>query len=340
MFIIEGTGLAIGVCLLAMLCWGSWSNGQKIATRDDVPITLFYRDYVLGIAIWAVLMAFTLGSLGEEGRPFLEDVRKADWAILGLALAAGVVFNLGNQLLVAGIQLAGLSIGMPVGSSIALVLGLVVNYVAEPEGNPWLLAAGGAVVVASIACSAFAYLKKEAASTNDKEADSSKTRGLLVAGSAGLANGFFFWLITSSLATDFADPERGQLTPYTALVVFALGMAVSNPLFERILRRFADKPQDAQRRYRDVSTRHHWLGVGSGLLWGLGMLSLLVASTKAGNAISFGLSQGATIVAVLWGLFAWHEFKDAPASAYRWLWAMGGTYALGVGLIVAARLSS
>ena len=341
MFIIEQTGLAIGVCLLAMLCWGSWSNGQKIAARDKVPITLFYRDYVLGIVLWAVVAAFTLGSLGEDGRPFLEDLRKADWAMLGLALAAGVAFNLGNQLLVAGIQAAGLAIGMPVGTSIALVLGLIVNYLAEPEGNVALLAAGGAVVLVSIACSAFAYLKKEADSQDgEDDAEGSKTKGLLIAGSAGLANGFFFWMITTSMASDFADPERGQLTPYTALVVFAVGMAVSNPLFEHILRRFADTPEAAQLRYRDVTTRHHWVGVGSGLLWGLGMTSLLLASTEAGNAISFGISQGATVVGVLWGLFAWREFKGAPTTASRWLWAMGGTYVLGVGLIVAARLGS
>jgi len=341
MFLIEQTGLAIVVCLLAMLCWGSWSNGQKVAARDKVPITYFYRDYVLGIAIWAVVAAFTLGSVGEEGRPFLEDLPQADWAMLGFALAGGMAFNLGNQLLVAGIQMAGLAIGLSVGSSIALVLGLIVNYIAQPQGTLWLLAAGGAVVVFSIVCSALAYTKKQEAGSNNQGDDSGdKKRGLLIAGSAGLSNGFFFWLVTSSLPEDFARPESGTLTPYTALVIFTLGIVITNPLFEKILRRFADKPEAAQLRYRDVTTRHHLVGIGSGLLWGLGMTSLLVASTEAGNAISFGLSQGATIIGVLWGLFAWQEFKGAPKPAYRWLWAMSTTYALGVGLIVAARLGS
>jgi glucose uptake protein len=337
MFIIQQTGLAIGVCLLAMLCWGSWSNGQKLATQAKVPITLFYRDYVLGIALLTLVAVFTLGSFGQAGRPFLADVRQADWGKLGMALAAGIVFNLGNQLLVAGIQSAGLASAMPVGSGIALALGLVVNYLAEPKGNLWLLVAGGALVLASIGCSAAAYAKKQGDQPPADQQQASR-RGLLLAGAAGLANGFFFWLVTAPLAANFARPAAGELTPYSALALFVLGIVASNPVVELVLRHFADAPEAAQVRYREVAARQHALGVGSGVVWGVGMAALLLASTTAGSAISFGLSQGATIVAVLWGLFAWHEFRDAPGPAFRWLWAMGAAYVLGVGLIVAARL--
>ncbi len=338
MVLLNQTGFAIGGCLVAMLCWGSWSNGQKLATRNEVPVTLFYRDYVLGIALWAVLAAATLGSLGSEGLSVLADVRQATWGPLGLAFAAGIVFNLGNQLLVASIQAAGLSIAMPVGSGLALALGLVINYVAKPQGKLGLLVAGGSVVLASIACSAVAYAKKDQAADQGGAAGTSTRRGLLLAGGAGLANGFFFWLVTTSLATDFTRPEAGTLTPYTALLVFTLGMIVSNPLFEQVLRRFADKPAAARVGYGEVAARHHYVGLGSGVLWGVGMSALLLASPKAGSAISFGLSQGATIVAVLWGLVAWQEFEGASSVARRWLWAMGVSYVLGVGLIVAARL--
>ena len=337
MFIIQQTGLAIGVCLLAMLCWGSWSNGQKLAAQAKVPITQFYRDYVLGIALLTVLVVATLGSIGHEGRPFLADVRQAEWGRLGLALAAGVVFNLGNQLLVAGIQSAGLAIAMPVGSGIALALGLVVNYIAEPKGNLWLLVAGGALVLVSLGCSAGAYAKKQNAS-DQQDDNKSSSQGLFIAGAAGIANGFFFWMVTSPLAKDFAHPAAGKLTPYTALALFVGGILASNPVVEQVLRHFADSPEAAQVRYREVPARQHAVGIGSGVVWGVGMAALLLASTEAGSAISFGLSQGATIVAVLWGLFTWHEFRDAPAPAFRWLWAMGVAYVLGVGLIVLARL--
>lgn len=161
MYIVQQTGFAIGLCLLAMLCWGSWSNGQKLVTQADVPVTLFYRDYLLSIALLVVVLVFTLGSRGQAGRPFLVDVQQASWGALGLALAAGEVFNLGNQLLVVGIQSAGLAIAMPVGSGIALALGVVVNYLAKPEGNVVLLAIGGALVLAAIGCSAGAYNAKQ-----------------------------------------------------------------------------------------------------------------------------------------------------------------------------------
>ncbi len=37
----------------------------------------------------------------------------------------------------------------------------------------------------------------------------------------------------------------------------------------------------------------------------------IIASGKAGFAISYGLGQGATLIAALWGVFIWKEFKGA-----------------------------
>ena len=41
----------------------------------------------------------------------------------------------------------------------------------------------------------------------------------------------------------------------------------------------------------------------------------MIASEKAGAAISYGLGQGATLVSALWGILIWHEFKGAPKSS-------------------------
>ena len=35
-------------------------------------------------------------------------------------------------------------------------------------------------------------------------------------------------------------------------------------------------------------------------------------SVQVGPAISYALGQGATLVAALWGLLIWHEFREAP----------------------------
>ncbi|QKZ13010.1 GRP family sugar transporter [Spirosoma sp. KUDC1026] len=324
---------AVLACLLAMLCWGSWSNAQKLVSRD-APVAHFYRDYIFGIALMSLLLAFTVGSLGNEGRPFLDDLTQANVSRLLLALAAGVVFNTGNRLLVAGIQLAGIAIAMPVGTGLSLVLGLVVNYIAEPEGKVGLLAAGGAVVILAMVFGGLAYKAKD----DDQGFD---RRGVVIVLLSGLLTGFFFRMITSTLAPDLAQPAAGTLTPSTAFVAFSIGLLLSNPLLEGIVRRYIPEEKEdetADVNYTDLSTRQHLYGLAGGLIWGIGMGALLLASQPAGNAISFGLSQGATIVAVLYGLFVWKEFDGAPPATNRWLWLMGGCYVAGIVLIVIARL--
>lgn len=333
MLIISNTSWAVGACLLAMLCWGTWSNAQKWVTQQ-VSVSLFYRDYVYGIVLTALLLAFTAGSLGREGRSFLADLRQADYHKLLLALGAGIIFNAGNRLLVAGISLAGIAIAMPVGTGLALVLGLVVNYVAEPKGNLTLLTLGGGVVTLAMTFGALAYRAKD-------DAPAFNRRGLGIVLLAGTLNGFFFRMITSTLPIDLAQPEAWELTPFTALVAFALGLLLSNPLFERLMGRYVpeEKNDSLVQTYVDMTARQHLFGLLGGLVWGIGMGALLLASQPAGSAISFGLSQGATIVAVLCGLFIWHEFTGAPPATHRWLWLMGACYLAGIGLIVVARLA-
>jgi len=333
MLVIDEYFPAVMACLLAMFCWGTWSNAQKLVTRD-APVAHFYRDYIYGIGLMSLVLAFTVGSLGEQGRSFIDDLTQANGGKLLLALAAGLVFNAGNRLLVVGIQLAGIAIAMPVGTGISLVLGLVVNYIAEPEGKVGLLAAGGAVVILAMVFGGLAYKAKD----DDQEFNK---RGLVIVLMSGLLTGFFFRMITSTLAPDLAQPEAGALTPSTAFVAFSLGLLLSNPLLEIGVRRFIPEEKDdetAEVSYADMTARQHLYGLGGGLIWGIGMGALLLASQPAGSAVSFGLSQGATIVAVLYGLFIWKEFDGAPPATNRWLWLMGGCYVAGIVLIVIARM--
>jgi glucose uptake protein len=39
-----------------------------------------------------------------------------------------------------------------------------------------------------------------------------------------------------------------------------------------------------------------------------------IASSQAGFAISYGLGQGATMVAAAWGVFVWREFKGTKGT--------------------------
>jgi glucose uptake protein len=45
------------------------------------------------------------------------------------------------------------------------------------------------------------------------------------------------------------------------------------------------------------------------------------------------------LVAALWGVFIWKEFKDAPAGTNRLLALMFASFIVGLGLIVLARIA-
>ena len=330
MFIITHYSLAVGVCFLTMLCWGSWANTQKLTT-NTVPTTVFYRDYTYGILLLSVLLAFTLGSFGKQGRSFLTDVGQANTQNIVYAVAGGFVFNIANILIVVGIELAGLSVAMPVGIGLALILGVVANYILSPVGTVELLAAGVFAIFLAVVFSALAYRSKAATD------QSLSMRGLAVSLVGGILMSFFFYFVAKSMAIDFANPASGQLTPYTALVMFGLGVVVSTPLFLPVLRQLTSKPADGEISYGDVGRRSHQVGLFGGMIWCLGMASSLLASGAAGYAISYGLGQGATIIAVLWGVFIWQEFQSAPTICTRYLMGMGFCYVLGLVLIISAR---
>ena len=331
MFIIQSYGTAVLFCIVTMLCWGSWANTQKLAA-GSWRFELFYWDYVLGIVALALLLAFTLGSIGDGGRPFLADVQQADRANVGSAVWGGVLFNAANILLVAAIAIAGMSVAFPVGIGLALVIGVVVNYIKAPLGSAGLLFGGMALVVVAILLNAVAYRRTVTGSTG------LSTKGLLLSVVAGCLMGLFYGYVAGAMFPDFDQPEAGKLSPYTAVVFFALGILGSNVLFNTLLMRrpFVGTPVNYADYFRG-SSRDHLTGVLGGVIWCLGMSFSILASDKAGPAISYGLGQGATVVAALWGIYVWREFREAPKGVSTLLNGMLLCYIVGLGLLIVAR---
>ncbi|MBN9384156.1 MAG: multidrug DMT transporter permease [Chitinophagaceae bacterium] len=331
MFIVENYSVAIFFCFVTMLCWGSWANTQKLAA-SNWRFELFYWDYVLGILLTAALFAITLGNSGGEGRGFIIDIQQASGAAVGSALIGGVIFNAANILLVAAIAIAGMSVAFPVGIGIALAWGVVVNYIDNPIGNSLLLFTGVALIIVAILLNAYAY--RRASATQKKVS----TRGLVLSVLAGILMGFFYKYVAASMFPDFAHPQPGKLSPYTAVFFFSTGILLSNFLFNTILMRrpvegAAVKVSD----YFKGSFRNHLMGVLGGAIWCVGMSFSILASDKAGPAISYGLGQGATVVAAVWGIFIWKEFKYAPKGTSAVLNGMLLCYLAGLGLLIAAR---
>ena len=156
MVIVESYAIAVALCVVTMLCWGSWANTQKLASKEW-KFQLFYWDYALGVLLLALGLALTAGSIGSNGRSFAADLAQAQSGPLWSAFLGGVIFNLSNILLVAAIDIAGMAVAFPIGVGLALALGVITNYVAAPLGNPILLFAGVAGVVLAIFLSAVAY---------------------------------------------------------------------------------------------------------------------------------------------------------------------------------------
>ena len=163
MFIVENYGLAVLFCIITMLCWGSWANTQKLASKTW-RFELFYWDYVIGILLFSIIAALTLGSIGDKGRSFMEDLKQADSSNIGSAFIGGIVFNAANILFSAAIAIAGMAVAFPVGIGLALVLGVIVNYNGSEKGNATYLFLGVALVAIAIIINALAYSKKNKSS--------------------------------------------------------------------------------------------------------------------------------------------------------------------------------
>lgn len=317
---------------MTMLCWGSWGNTQKLAGKSW-RFELFYWDYVIGILLFALLLGFTLGSSGENGRSFLKDIAQAEPKNILNSFIGGVIFNASNILLVAAMAIAGMAVAFPVGVGIALALGVIINYVAAPKGDPIILFSGLACIVVAIIIDAIAYKKHNASQQKVSG------KGIILSVSAGVLMSLFYRFVASSIVTDFVKPDAGKLTPYSAVFFFAIGVLLSNFLFNYILMK---KPiEGAPLTFKDYSKGSlgvHLTGVLGGIIWNIGMSMSIIASGKAGFAISYGLGQGATLVAALWGVFIWKEFKGSTKSVNTLILFMFLAYLAGLALLVYAGL--
>ncbi len=334
MFVVESYTVAVVMCVITMLCWGSWANTQKLASKEW-RFQLFYWDYSIGVLLLTIVFALTLGSMGSAGRTFFADLGQASGKAIGLALLGGIIFNLANILLVAAIDIAGMSVAFPIGIGLALVEGVIVNYIRDPKGDPRFLFAGVAGVVIAIIIDAIAYGKLP------REGQKTLGKGIALSVVCGLLMGLFFYLVAAAMPplAEINDPaQAGKLTPYSALFFFSVGLFVSNFLFNTLVmaKPFVGEPVPFGDYFTKGNLRLHLVGILGGMIWSVGNSFAIIAGDRAGYAISYGLGQGATMVAAFWGVFIWREFKTAPKGTNGLLALMFVFFIVGLGLIVYA----
>lgn len=323
MFLPHGFGTALAMTIASTLCWGSWANTYKL-TRG-YRFELFYWDYAVGIVLVSLVWAFTLGSTGARGDAFLANVASADGANIVWAIVGGVIFNAANLLLVAGIDLAGLAVAFPLAIGIALVVGVILSYAIEPRGNPAVLAAGVALAIVAVVFDGRAYqaLAREGSPVTRKS--------IVVCVVSGVLMGSFAPFVTRALTAGRA------LGPYSIAVFFTLGALAScfvvNVYFMR--HPLAGAPVDFSG-FARARAADHLLGIAGGLVWGTGTVFNFVAASFVGVAISYAIGQAAPMVAALWGVAVWHEFRGAPRRAWTYLALMFACYVAALAVLASA----
>lgn len=331
MFTVNSLGLSVLFCVITMLGWGSWANTQKLAGKTKWPFELYYWDYAIGVFLFSLLCMFTLGSTGGTGMGAIDNLRSAAPGNMTGAALSGAIFNISNILLVVAIDAAGMSVAFPLGVGLALVIGTLASFLQAPKGNPAALFSGVALVVLAMIMSALAYSKLP------KVPGRSWSRGVIFAVIAGCLMGFFYPQLVGTVSPDFNSGaiKPGLLTPYTALFFFAIGLLLSNVVVNTLFMKAGGRTYN---QYFSGSAKLHWLGILGGLIWMLALTLNVIASGVAGPAVSYALGQGATLVAAIWGVLIWKEFRSAPAGTALYLYLMFGGYALGLTLIGVATL--
>lgn len=331
MYIVGNYTFAVVLCCITMLCWGSWGNTQKLAAKTW-RYELYYWDYVIGILLFSFIWGITLGSIGDEGRSFFTDLSQVTSDNFWSAFLGGAIFNLSNILLSSSMSLAGMSVAFPIGVGLALVLGVFINYFSFPKGDPVILFTGVLLIVFAIIFNGISSGKVSKDTAENKK----KKKGLIIAIIAGVLMAFFYRFVAASMDLDnMANPTPGMMTPYSALFVFAVGIFASNFLFNTIMmkRPFIDSPV-SYKQYFAGSCNTHLVGILGGVVWALGTACSYIAAGKAGAAISYALGQGATMVAALWGILIWKEFKNASKQVNILLSLMLILFIAGLALII------
>ncbi len=336
MIIVHSYPVAVALCVLTMFCWGSWANTLKMEPKS-YAFPLFYWDQAIGYLLTPLLIGLTFGSLGSEGRNLFADLAQASATSYGWALFGGVVFNLANMLFMAALDLAGMAVAYPIAIGLALVEGVLVNYVAQPKGEPLLIFAGVAAITLAIVLDALAYRNVLGASP----AGPRRLRtGILLAVGGGILMGLFYFLVQRSLSPDFSHLEPGKFGPYAGVLVYCIGAFSSNFVFNTYLMRHPVQGEPVK--YADYfasgTFKFHLIGAFGGLINGVGVTSNFIASKAASPAIAYGLGQCGTMIAAIWGVFVWKETKGASRATNAMVAAMFVFFLAGLSLLVTSML--
>jgi len=304
------------LAILSLLCWGSWANTYKLAGKWRYE--LYYFDFAAGVILAAFVYALTVGNLGYDGFSFVDDLMHAGKRQWLYGLMGGVLFNLGNMILMSAISVAGMALAFPVGIGVATIVGIALSFAARSTGNPALLFAGCVLIAAAIVAAALAYrfhsiLKHEVLARAGKAASTRRPNPSRASFWRWQAACFWFVLPAAG------QGQRSRHRPRSLCRHrrFRRGRFRLHIRVQRV----SDEPSRGRRTpggagYLQEHPIQHLLGVMGGVLWSTGMVAGLAAASapaeaRLGPVAGYLVAQGYTLIAALWGVLLWKEFKGA-----------------------------
>jgi glucose uptake protein len=320
MYTPDSFAVALVMMITSAICWGSWANTYKGV--KNYRFELFYWDYAIGIFLSTLIYGHTLGMLHDDPTNLVRNLHAGGWDNVIWVVIAGVIFNLANLLLVAAIDMAGLAVAFPVSIGIALVVGVVSSYILQPKGNAGLLAAGVICAVLAVILDGKAYGALGSAGKGISR------KSIVTCVVSGVLMGIWAPFVTKAMTQGHA------LGPYAVAIFLTLGALLSCFLWNIYFMKkpLVGEPVNFSDYFRGPASGH-LLGLLGGAIWGTGMTFNLVAANYTGVAISYAIGQSAPMVAALWGVLVWKEFKGAPAKAYAYLMLMFVFYVLAILLV-------
>jgi glucose uptake protein len=319
MFTPPSLTVALLMMITSAICWGSWANTYKGV--KNYRFELFYWDYAIGIFLISLVLAFTMGSTGNDSSSFLNNVHSADTSNILWTMVGGAIFNLANLLLVAAIDMAGLAVALPVSIGIALVVGVVLSYILQPKGIALYLGLG-------VVCALVAVILDGKAFGSLGSGRSASRKSIIICIVSGVLMGLWNPFVA------YGATRGNPLTPYSSAVFLTLGALLScfiwNLYFMK--RPLAGEPVGFSG-FFSAAPSSHLLGLLGGVIWGIGTVFNVVAGKSTSFAISYAIGQSAPMVGALWGIFAWKEFAGAGSRAKVYLGLMFVFYALAILLV-------
>ncbi len=338
--ILPSTHLAtLLIVILGMLCWGLWANTFRAA--GTWRFELYYFGFALGAFATALLAALTLGTLGFDGFSLSDDVLHAGKTQDALALLAGVVFNLGNMLLVAAIAVAGMATAFPVAFAVAITLGVGLNFVMGGQGNAPVMFAGVTILVVAAGIVIYAHRSLKLAQVDELVMTGKRKSTKRTASIKGIVIALISGVILSLAGPLMQRSQTGEagLGPYAEAFIFTAGILGSTLLLNLF---FMNLPVDGEplelRSIFASKLRQHLWAFAGGSLWCAGLLAELIGSRGEGEAavnpgLLFGTAQGSTVLATLCGIFIWKEFQGADMRIRTLLFVVVALFVCGLGMV-------